>query len=150
MLQFVGKRSCLLPENPTGTLVRFGPFKFDASSGELRKHGVKIKLRGQPVEILTLLLAQPGRTVTREELQRELWPDNTFVDFESSLNAAVKRLRAALSDSPEKPKYVETLARRGYRFIAPVEELDHSGHFAELVSPQGDASPTHWAKTRNT
>jgi cholera toxin transcriptional activator len=107
--------------NATETCARFGPYEFDSSSGELRKHGVKIKLRGQPVEILTLLLARPGAVVTREELQRRLWPDNTFVDFESSLNAAVKRLRAALSDSPEKPKFVETLARRGYRFIAPVE-----------------------------
>jgi len=88
--------------NPRGTLARFGPFEFDPSSGELRKYGVKIKVHGQPVEILALLLAQPATTVTREELQRRLWPDNTFVDFESGLNAAVKRLRAALSDSPEK------------------------------------------------
>ena len=111
--------SFLLPRTSGGSLARFGPFEFDSSNGELRKHGGKIKLHGQPVEILALLLAQPGTTVTREELQRRLWPDNTFVDFESSLNAAVKRLRAALSDSPEKPKFVETLARRGYRFIAP-------------------------------
>ena len=111
----------MLSQNSTGIRASFGPFEFDSSSGELRKHGVKIKLQGQPVEILTLLLSRPGTVVTREELQRRLWPEDTFVDFESSLNAAVKRLRAALSDSPEKPKFVETLARRGYRFIATIE-----------------------------
>ncbi len=132
----------MLSRNTTGTLARFGPFEFDSSNGELRKHGVKIKLHGQPVEILTLLLAQPGTTVTREKLQRRLWPDNTFVDFESSLNAAVKRLRAALSDSPDKPKFVETLARRGYRFIAPVEIVENNGHLTERVSSQVDIVPT--------
>ena len=136
--------------NTGGTLARFGHFEFDSSSGELRKYGVKIKLHGQPVEILTLLLAQPGTIVTREELQRRLWPDNTFVDFESSLNAAVKRLRAALSDSPEKPKFVETLARRGYRFIALVEMAENNGHFAGQVSRQVDIDigPTKQTSSR--
>jgi TolB-like protein/DNA-binding winged helix-turn-helix (wHTH) protein/Tfp pilus assembly protein PilF len=138
----------LVSRNPAGTLARFGHFEFDSSSGELRKHRVKIKLHGQPVEILTLLLAQPGTIVTREELQRRLWPDNTFVDFESSLNAAVKRLRAALSDSPEKPKFVETLARRGYRFIAPVEMVEDNGHFTQSVSSQVDIVPTKWTPSR--
>jgi TolB-like protein/DNA-binding winged helix-turn-helix (wHTH) protein/Tfp pilus assembly protein PilF len=134
--------SFLLPRTSGGSLARFGPFEFDSSNGELRKHGGKIKLHGQPVEILALLLAQPGTTVTREELQRRLWPDNTFVDFESSLNAAVKRLRAALSDSPEKPKFVETLARRGYRFIAPVEMIENNRHFTQRVASQVDIVPT--------
>jgi TolB-like protein/DNA-binding winged helix-turn-helix (wHTH) protein/Tfp pilus assembly protein PilF len=138
----------LVSRNTAGTLARFGHFEFDSSSGELRKHGVKIKLHGQPVEILTLLLAQPGTIVTREELQRRLWPDNTFVDFESSLNAAVKRLRAALSDSPEKPKFVETLARRGYRFIAPIEMVEDNGHFTQAVSSQVDIVPTKWTPSR--
>jgi TolB-like protein/DNA-binding winged helix-turn-helix (wHTH) protein/Tfp pilus assembly protein PilF len=128
----------VVSRSTSGTLARFGPFEFDSSSGELRKHGVKLKLHGQPVEILALLLAQPGTIVTRAELQRRLWPDNTFVDFESSLNSAVKRLRAALSDSPEKPKFVETLARRGYRFIALVEMAENNGHLAEQVSSQVD------------
>jgi DNA-binding winged helix-turn-helix (wHTH) protein len=96
---------------------RFGAFELDPSAGELRKSGVKIKLQGQPIEILALLLARPGTVVTRQELQRKLWPHNTFVDFENSLNAAVRRLRAALDDSPEKPRFVETLARRGYRLL---------------------------------
>ena len=105
----------------TRTRIRFGQFEFDPSAAELEKSGVKIKLQGQPVEILGLLLERPGTVVTRAELQRKLWPDNTFVGFENSLNAAVKRLRAALGDSPEKPRFVETLARRGYRFIGAVE-----------------------------
>jgi DNA-binding winged helix-turn-helix (wHTH) protein/tetratricopeptide (TPR) repeat protein len=103
---------------------RFGAFELDPSAGELRKSGVKIKLQGQPIEILALLLARPGTVVTRQELQRKLWPHNTFVDFENSLNAAVRRLRAALDDSPEKPRFVETLARRGYRFIAAVHPAE--------------------------
>ncbi|HXJ43275.1 MAG TPA: winged helix-turn-helix domain-containing protein, partial [Bryobacteraceae bacterium] len=138
MLQSAAEVPSVPSGNPRGTLARFGPFEFDPSSGELRKYGVKIKVHGQPVEILALLLAQPATTVTREELQRRLWPDNTFVDFESGLNAAVKRLRAALSDSPEKPKFVETLARRGYRFIAPVEMVENNGHFTQTVSNQLD------------
>ena len=103
------------------TKIRFGQFEFDPSAAELHKSGVKLKLQGQPVEILGLLLERPGTVVTRGELQRKLWPDNTFVGFEDSLNVAVKRLRAALGDSPEKPRFVETLARRGYRFIGAVE-----------------------------
>ena len=106
--------------------IRFGQFEFDPSAAELERSGVKIKLQGQPLEILRLLLERPGTVVTRGELQRKLWPDNTFVGFEDSLNAAVRRLRAALGDSPEKPRFVETLARRGYRFIGAVE-------FAELT-----------------
>jgi TolB-like protein/Tfp pilus assembly protein PilF len=105
---------------PAGRL-RFGQFDFDPRSGELRKQGRRIRLEGQPVQILARLLAAPGELVTREELQQELWPADTFVNFEQSLNAAVKRLRRALSDAPRNPRFVETLARRGYRFIAPVE-----------------------------
>ncbi len=101
--------------------IRFGLFEFDPQSGELRKQGMKIRLQGQPVEILSMLLARPGGLVTREELQNKLWPAEIFVDFERSLNAAIKRLRAALGDSAEAPRFIETLARRGYRFIAPVD-----------------------------
>jgi TolB-like protein/DNA-binding winged helix-turn-helix (wHTH) protein/Tfp pilus assembly protein PilF len=132
----------MLSKNLAGTVARFGPFEFDSSSGELRKHGVRVKLHGQPVEILTLLLDRSGTMVTREELQQRLWPGNTFVDFESSLNAAVKRLRAALSDSPEKPKFVETLARRGYRFIAPIEVIGNNGYSSKSFSSQVATVPT--------
>jgi TolB-like protein/Tfp pilus assembly protein PilF len=103
-------------------VVRFGAFTFDPLAGELRKQGRKLKLQGQPIEILAMLLGRPGEIITREELQKRLWPENTFVDFEHSLNAAVKRLRDTLDDSAEAPRYVETLARRGYRFIPPVED----------------------------
>ncbi|MGA2812255.1 MAG: tetratricopeptide repeat protein [Candidatus Acidiferrum sp.] len=123
--------------NSSSPIVRFGPFELDSSTGELRKHGRKIKLQGQPIKILTLLLARPGVMVTREELQRTLWPDNTFVDFESSLNAAVKRLRAALSDSAESPRFIETLAGRGYRFMAPLTRMEP----AAIEAPQIERSP---------
>jgi DNA-binding winged helix-turn-helix (wHTH) protein len=103
-----------------GVIIRFGLFEFDPRSGELRKQGLKVRLQGQPVEILSMLLARPGELVTREELQKKLWPQDTFVDFDPSLNAAMKRLRSALGDSAETPRFIETLARRGYRFLAPV------------------------------
>jgi TolB-like protein/DNA-binding winged helix-turn-helix (wHTH) protein/Tfp pilus assembly protein PilF len=103
------------------SMVRFGPFEADLRSGELRKDGIKLKLEGQPFQLLAVLLVRPGQLVTREELQKELWPDETFVDFEQGINAAVKRLRAALEDSANKPQFIETLPRRGYRFIARVE-----------------------------
>jgi TolB-like protein/DNA-binding winged helix-turn-helix (wHTH) protein/Flp pilus assembly protein TadD len=102
--------------------IRFGPFEFQPDTGELRKHGLRVKLRGQPIELLTMLLQRPGEPVTREELQRLLWPADTYVDFEHSLNAAMKRLRAALGDSADDPRFIETLAGRGYRFIAPVSQ----------------------------
>ena len=111
-------------------VVRFGVFTFDPRAGELVKQGRKLKIQGQPVEILAMLLERPGEIVTREEFQKRLWPENTFVDFEHSLNAAVKRLRDAMCDSAAAPRYVETLARRGYRFIASVEAAGLSHRFA--------------------
>ena len=106
----------------TSRIIRFGVFEFDRGTGELRKHGLRIKLQGQPVDILSMLLERPGEVVTREELQTRLWAADTFVDFEHSLNAAIKRLRMALGDSAAAPRFVETLARRGYRFIAPLSQ----------------------------
>jgi TolB-like protein/DNA-binding winged helix-turn-helix (wHTH) protein/Tfp pilus assembly protein PilF len=100
----------------------FGAFEFKPETGELRKHGLRIKARGQPIEVLTVLLQHPGEAVTREELQKRLWPADTYVDFEHSLNAAMKRLRAALGDSADAPRFIETLAGRGYRFIAPISQ----------------------------
>src|SRR5579872_1132176 len=105
----------------TSPSVRFGVFEFDLRSGELRKQGRRIRLEGQPVQVLIKLLEHSGELVTRGELRKELWPADTFVNFEQSLNAAVKRLRQALGDSPANPRFIETLARRGYRFIAPVD-----------------------------
>ena len=101
-------------------LVRFGAFEADVRTGELRKDGVKLKFSGQPFQVLAILLERPGDVVTREELQKRLWPD-TFVDVERNLNTAVNKIREVLGDSAESPRFVETLPRRGYRFVAPVE-----------------------------
>ena len=101
-------------------LARFGVFSVDLQAKELYKNGVKIRLEGQPVQILAMLLQHPGEVVSREEIQHRLWPADTFVDFEHSINAAVKRLREALDDSADTPRFIETLPRRGYRFIYPV------------------------------
>jgi len=109
------KRSSTVP--PT---LRFGVFELDPRAGELRKKGMKIRLQGQPVGILVMLLQHSGETITREELQKKLWPADTFVDFEQGLNNAMKRLRAALDDDAESPHLIETLPRHGYRFIGSV------------------------------
>src|SRR5690242_12861360 len=98
----------------------FGVFEVDLRAAELRKHGVRIKLQEQPFQILSLLLEHPGEVVTREELREKLWPAHTFVDFDRSLNKAMTKLRAALGDSADSPRYVETIPRHGYRFLAPV------------------------------
>jgi Tol biopolymer transport system component/DNA-binding winged helix-turn-helix (wHTH) protein len=100
---------------------RFGVFEYDPAVGELRKQGMKVKLQGQPLYILAMLLERPGDVVTREDLQKRLWASGTFVDFDHSLNAAINRLRDVLNDSAETPRYVETLARRGYRLVMPVD-----------------------------
>jgi TolB-like protein/Tfp pilus assembly protein PilF len=118
------------------TVVRFGPFEADLRAGELRKHGVKLKLVGQPFEVLAMLLECPGQLVMREELRARLWPTDTFVDFDHSLNAAVNKLRDALNDSAEKPNYVETLPRRGYRFISAVGLHDSQDLLGEPSSPK--------------
>jgi DNA-binding winged helix-turn-helix (wHTH) protein len=121
--------------------LRFGTFEIDVPAGELRKSGVKLKLQDQPYQILFILVEHAGEIVTREELRIKLWPADTFVDFDHSL-AAIKRLRDALGESPEKPIFIETLARRGYRFIAPVEGLDDSGHSTQWVPRRGDNTST--------
>ena len=99
-------------------------FELDLSAGELRKRGVKLRLQGQPFQVLALLIERAGEVMTREELQHELWPSDTFVDFDHSLNTAINKVREALGDSASSPRYVETLTRRGYRFIAPVRADD--------------------------
>src|SRR5215813_6551463 len=97
--------------------IRFGLFEVDQRAREVRKNGVKVKLQDQPFRVLITLLRHAGDVVTREELRQELWPSDTFVDFEHGLNAAVKRLRDALDDSVENPRFIETLPRHGYRFV---------------------------------
>jgi len=102
---------------------RFGVFEADAATGELRRQGIRIKINAQPFQVLCLLLERPGELLTRDEIARELWPDGTFVDYEHGVNSAINRIREALGDSAAKPAVCETLARRGYRFVAPVERV---------------------------
>ena len=102
--------------------IRFGPYEVDLRSRELRKHGTRIRLQDQPFQVLAMLLERPGELVTREELRIKLWPQDMFVDFDVGLNTAIRRLRGTLNERAGVPRYIETLPRRGYRFIAPVEE----------------------------
>jgi DNA-binding winged helix-turn-helix (wHTH) protein len=101
-------------------VICFGPFELDAANGELRKAGISLKIQPQPFRVLVLLAEQPGRAVSREDIQRLLWGDNTFVDFERGINSCVNQIRTTLGDDPEKPRYIETIPRRGYRFVASV------------------------------
>jgi DNA-binding winged helix-turn-helix (wHTH) protein/Tol biopolymer transport system component len=130
---------------PTRQKVRFGPFELDPASGELFKLGHKLNLRGQPVEVLSILLERPGEVVKREELCKRLWPQDTFVDFEHSLNTAIKRLRQALDDDVEMPRYIETLPKKGYRFVGLVESFangaDAIAATTKTVSGPPAASP---------
>ncbi len=112
-----------MTEPPTIRKYRFGIFEADATTGELRKKGIRIKLNAQPFQVLCMLLERPGELITREEISRALWPDGTFVDYEHGVNSAVNRIREALRDTASNPRFVETLALRGYRFVAPVERI---------------------------
>jgi DNA-binding winged helix-turn-helix (wHTH) protein len=122
---------------------RFGSYEADASSGELRRQGIRIKLHAQPFRVLVMLLERPGELLTREQIAQELWPEGTFVDFEHGVNSAVNRIREALGDTANSPRFVETLARRGYRFVAPVERV---GTGEEVEPP--DSAPEEQSPTR--
>jgi TolB-like protein/DNA-binding winged helix-turn-helix (wHTH) protein/Tfp pilus assembly protein PilF len=115
--------------------LRFGVFELDLRSGELRKHGLLVRLQEQPFQVLTMLVENPGEVVTREDLQKKLWPANTFVDFDHGLNKAINKIRDALGDSAESPRFVETVARRGYRFLAEVKGAHGIPVRSELVAP---------------
>jgi cholera toxin transcriptional activator len=121
MLNYARRSMSASQANKTGKIARFGVFELDLATRELRKNGVKLRLQEQPLQILALLLERAGSVVAREELRQKLWQADTFVDFDHGLNTAVNKLREALGDSATSPRYVETLARRGYRFIAPVQ-----------------------------
>src|SRR5712664_2526124 len=112
-----------MPQTCPARVLRFGIFEVNLPARELRKHGTRMRLAGQPFAILAMLLEKPGEVFTREEMRERLWASDTFVDFEHSLNSAIKKLRAALGDSPENPRYIETIPRLGYRFVPPVEEV---------------------------
>jgi cholera toxin transcriptional activator len=117
---------------------RFGGFEADAATGELRRQGVRVRIHAQPFQVLIMLMERQGEVVTREEISKELWPDGTFVDYEHGVNSAVNRVREALGDKANSPRFVETLARKGYRFVAPVErivagEVDEDVRSGEVV-----------------
>jgi cholera toxin transcriptional activator len=133
----------LVPQH-NSRVVRFGIFELDLNAGELRKSGVKLRLQGQPFQVLALLLERAGEVVTREELQQKLWPSDTFVDFDHSLNTAINKVREALGDSASSPRFVETLARRGYRFIAPVQNnaQEDAASLAASQPPQPSPVPS--------
>jgi len=118
-------------------IIRFAVFEVDLAAGELRRNGVRVRLQEQPFQILAYLLDRPGEVVTREELREKLWPADTFVDFDHSLNTAINKLREALGDSASNPRYVETLARRGYRFLAPLQ----TGTAKTQGSPEAQPAP---------
>ena len=133
---------------PTQTRKKFGAYEFDRESHELWKENVRLKISGQPLAVLGLLLERPGSLVTRDDLRKRLWPADTFVDFEHSLNTAIKRLRAALNDDSENPKYVETIPKRGYRFIGTVENSSPASQSAESnTSARPEGAPSQvWRK----
>src|SRR5229473_1023533 len=121
-------------------VVRFSFFEVDLRAGELRRNGVKVKLQEQPFQILAMLLERRGEVVTREELRARLWSEDTFVDFDHSLNSAIRRLRDALGDSAENPRFVETLGRRGYRFIVPADDVSPAAEIGIAAAPEQSKS----------
>lgn len=130
-----------MQEIPHKRLFRFGIFEADQHTGELRKQGRKLALQGQPFDILVMLLERPGELVSRAQIQERLWPDGTFVDFDHSLNTAINKIRDTLGDSAASPRFIETLARRGYRFIAPVQVEDGNSAGAAEIAEENEASP---------
>src|ERR1700722_15356157 len=132
-----------MPQAGSRQVLRFGVFEANLPAQELRKHGTRVRLRGQSFFILSMLLEKPGEVITRDEMQQRLWPADTFVDFEHSLNSAIKKLRGVLGDSPENSRYIETIPRVGYRFIAPVQEVTTAGGEAPAnpVEPQVRPAP---------
>jgi cholera toxin transcriptional activator len=121
-----------------GARYRFGVFEADAATGELRRQGLRVKLSAQPFQVLLMLLERPGELLTREEISRRLWSDGTFVDSDHGVNSAVNRIRDALGDTAANPRFVETLARRGYRFVAPVETVRPDESQTPPVQPSSE------------
>jgi DNA-binding winged helix-turn-helix (wHTH) protein len=130
------------PSSSEARLLRFGVFEVDLAAGELRKNGARIRLQEQPFQVLATLLENAGRVVTRDDLRQKIWPADTFVDFDHSLNTAINKIREALGDSATSPRFVETLARRGYRFIAPVDSAGASSNAKSDVPAAPSAGET--------
>jgi len=133
------------PSNREARFLRFGVFEVDLATGELRKKGARVRLQEQPFQVLSALLQNPGQIVTRDELRGKIWPADTFVDFDHSLNTAVNKIRESLGDSASSPRFVETLSRRGYRFIAPVEVNACIATAAAGTSASGEKNETEGA-----
>jgi len=123
----------MAPETQSPTIQRFGVFEVDLRAGEVRKRGKRLKLQEQPFQVLRILLLRSGEVVTREELRNQLWQSDTFVDFDNGLNTSINKLREALGDSADNPRFIETLPRRGYRFIAPVKPMDWTGDSKSVI-----------------
>jgi cholera toxin transcriptional activator len=132
-----------MPRDQANGIFRFGAYEADPGSGELRKAGVRLRVQEQPFQVLLVLLERPSEVITREELRQKLWPADTFVDFDHSLNTIINKLRDALSDSAANPRFIETLARRGYRFLAPVQFVaqDSAAAQAELTGAAAFPKP---------
>src|SRR5216110_1831459 len=142
----------MIQQSSHSQITRFGSFEADPAAGELRKQGVKIKLQEQPFQILLMLLEHPGQVVTREALRNRLWPSDTFVDFDHGLNKAMTKLREALGDSAEHPQFIETLAKRGYRFIdRTAADVSKTGQCIESIAvfPFESDSPDPEGKNRD-
>jgi DNA-binding winged helix-turn-helix (wHTH) protein len=127
-------------------LLKFGTFEVDQETGELRRSGVLQKLNGQPFKVLQVLLERPQQIVTREELRQRLWPQDTFVDYDLALKKAVNRVREALGDSAESPRFIETVPRRGYRFIAPVTSPDSCPATEAVAGSAEKKKPRNWPR----
>src|ERR1700688_2047930 len=128
---------------PPNSVVRFGTYEVSLRSGEVRKAGLRIRVQQQPMKLLEILLEHPGEVVTREELRRRVWPNESFGDFDQALNIAIRKLRGALGDSAENPRFIETLPKRGYRFIADVSVLDPDARPKRPESAGGDLPATN-------
>ncbi len=132
---------------PSHFVVRFGTYEVSLQSGEVRKAGLRIKVQQQPMKLLGILLEHPGEVVTREELRGRVWPSESFGDFDQALNIAIGKLRSALGDSPENPRFIETLPKRGYRFIADVSVVDVEARPKRPDSAAGDLPESQEKKT---
>jgi DNA-binding winged helix-turn-helix (wHTH) protein len=131
--------------NGGGKRIQFGPFEADLSTGELFRSGMHVRLQGQPFKLLVVLAEHPGKLMSREELERELWGDDTTVDFDHCLSIAINKLREALGDTASNPRFIQTLARRGYRFIAPVKTI-----YAEAIPDAVQVLPTASSNSMRT
>src|SRR5579871_1334431 len=133
--------------SPKPSVLRSGSIEIDLADGELRRHGIRVKLEGKPFELLATLVERRGAIITREELKARLWGDNDNADFERSLNVAMSKLRTALGETPENPRYIETVRGRGYRFIAPVTEATRSPvreNGTPLAAPESGTRRQRW------